>query len=84
MCFKANGDLITGDSNGNIYLWPFEDNRIYQHIKHGHESSITSIILLGSFMVTCGRDCKIYGWSLPKLDHAGALQVCAYFLNFFY
>ena len=36
-CFKENGDLITGDSNGNIYVWPFEDNRISQLVKHGHE-----------------------------------------------
>ena len=36
-CFKENGDLITGDSNGNIYTWPFEEARITQAVKHGHE-----------------------------------------------
>jgi hypothetical protein len=36
-CFKENGDLITGDSNGNIYTWLFEEARITQAVKHGHE-----------------------------------------------
>ncbi len=36
-------------------------------------------------MISTGRDNKIYGWSLPKLDHAGVLQVfqCENFKNFF-
>ena len=36
-CFKENGDLITGDSNGNIYTWLYEEARITQAVKHGHE-----------------------------------------------
>lgn len=31
--------------------------------------------IVGSVMISTGRDNKIYGWSLPKIDHAGALQV---------
>jgi hypothetical protein len=42
--------------------------------------------IFGSVMISTGRDNKIYGWSLPKLDHAGALQVfqCENFKNFFF
>lgn len=95
-CFKENGDLITGDSNGNIYIWSFEEARISHAVKHGHEvdnffiilvthiislsvsykkGSILSIVTITEPIILSGRDNKVYGWSLPRLDHAGALRV---------
>lgn len=34
VAFAENGDAITGDSSGNIYVWAkglFEDNRLFSH-----------------------------------------------------
>lgn len=77
--YRDNGDLITGDSNGNIYLWGYNTNFIKLKIKHAHYGLITNVLLHSSFIITSGnQDNKIYGWSLNASsfgDHSGALQL---------
>ncbi len=46
MCFKENGDLLTGDSNGNIFIWRFEEYTIAQVIKHGHDVCVLNSLSL--------------------------------------
>ncbi|GFO14449.1 echinoderm microtubule-associated protein-like 1 [Plakobranchus ocellatus] len=38
-CLRHNqkGDLITGDSNGTVYVWGDGGNKITNFVKHGHE-----------------------------------------------
>ena len=33
---RDNGDLITGDSNGTVYIWVAEGNTIRNYVKHAH------------------------------------------------
>ena len=34
------GDLITGDSNGTVYIWGDGGNKITNFVKHGHDVSL--------------------------------------------
>ena len=38
---NEKGDLITGDSNGTVYVWGSGGNTITNFIKHGHDVSKT-------------------------------------------
>ncbi|XP_033731772.1 echinoderm microtubule-associated protein-like 2, partial [Pecten maximus] len=42
ICLTHNdkGDLITGDSNGTIYVWGDGGNKITNFIKHAHDSDL--------------------------------------------
>ena len=39
ICLSHNerGDLLTGDSNGTVYVWGDGGNKITNFIKHGHD-----------------------------------------------
>ena len=37
MLHNDKGDLITGDSNGTIYVWAAGGNVVTNYVKHGHE-----------------------------------------------
>jgi microtubule-associated protein-like 1/2 len=37
LTFNERGDLITGDSNGTIYVFGDGGNKITNFIKHGHD-----------------------------------------------
>ena len=39
MLHNERGDLVTGDSNGTIYVWGNGGNTITNFIKHGHDVS---------------------------------------------
>ncbi|XP_038071466.1 77 kDa echinoderm microtubule-associated protein-like isoform X3 [Patiria miniata] len=59
--FAGNGDLLTGDSNGNIFIWAKGSNRISQAIK-AHEGQIFSLVMLqdGRFLSGGGKDRKVH------------------------
>ena len=40
LTFHPNGALLTGDSNGTIYLWHKDGNTIAHTITHAHNVSI--------------------------------------------
>lgn len=62
--FGHNGELITGDSNGNIYIWENGSNHISQTITTAHEGPIFSIEAYGDgmFLSGGGKDRKVYLW----------------------
>ncbi len=45
--FKSNGDVVTGDSNGTVYVWANGGNTITQTIRHAHEVSHLSVFHKG-------------------------------------
>uniref|UniRef100_A0A1Y1MLA9 Uncharacterized protein n=1 Tax=Photinus pyralis TaxID=7054 RepID=A0A1Y1MLA9_PHOPY len=52
--FLQSGDVITGDSNGNIVVWGRGTNTIVKMVKNVHEGSIFSICVLKDGAVVSG------------------------------
>lgn len=59
--FLQSGDVITGDSNGNLAVWGRGTNTISKFIKNVHEGSIFSICVLkdGSVITGGGKDGRL-------------------------
>ncbi|XP_070549870.1 echinoderm microtubule-associated protein-like 2 [Ptychodera flava] len=76
MMFKANGDLITGDSNGTIYVWHDGGNTVSQAIKHAHEGPVFSLIMIRNHLVSAGRDGLLLSWTWGRnFDQSGSMQL---------
>ncbi|XP_071640351.1 echinoderm microtubule-associated protein-like 2 isoform X7 [Temnothorax longispinosus] len=61
VAFNQNGDVLTGDSNGNIIVWTRGTNTISRLVRNLHEGSIFSICVLknGNIITGGGKDGKI-------------------------
>ncbi|KAK1900253.1 Echinoderm microtubule-associated protein-like 1, partial [Dissostichus eleginoides] len=59
-----NGDAITGDSSGNIYVWAKGGYRISQVVSGAHEGGIFSVCVLkdGTMVSGGGKDRKVVLW----------------------
>uniref|UniRef100_A0A1I8GES1 WD_REPEATS_REGION domain-containing protein n=1 Tax=Macrostomum lignano TaxID=282301 RepID=A0A1I8GES1_9PLAT len=63
LTFAQNGDLITGDSNGNILVWARGGNRISQAVTGAHEGGIFSLcVLKDDNLVSGGKDRRLVQW----------------------
>ncbi|XP_076832619.1 echinoderm microtubule-associated protein-like 2 isoform X2 [Brachyhypopomus gauderio] len=64
VAFAENGDAITGDSSGNIYIWAKGGNRISQMVAAAHEGGIFSVCVLkdGTLVSGGGKDRKVVLW----------------------
>uniref|UniRef100_A0A8D3BEQ0 HELP domain-containing protein n=1 Tax=Scophthalmus maximus TaxID=52904 RepID=A0A8D3BEQ0_SCOMX len=64
VAFAQNGDAITGDSSGNIYVWAKGGNRISQVVSGAHEGGIFSVCVLkdGTMVSGGGKDRKVVLW----------------------
>uniref|UniRef100_A0A3P8TFW1 EMAP like 2 n=1 Tax=Amphiprion percula TaxID=161767 RepID=A0A3P8TFW1_AMPPE len=64
VAFAENGDAITGDSSGNIYIWAKGGNRISQVVLGAHEGGIFSVCVLkdGTMVSGGGKDRKVVLW----------------------
>lgn len=63
-CFTENGDVVTGDSSGNIYMWEKGSNKISKAIPVAHEGGVFSVCATkdGYILSGGGKDRKIYQW----------------------
>ena len=76
--FGTNGEVITGDSEGNIIFWNPKDCKITRVIKEAHEGGIFSVLVAqnqqmgdegttGNSVVTLitgsGKDGKLFEWN---------------------
>ncbi|XP_076297253.1 echinoderm microtubule-associated protein-like 2 isoform X8 [Lasioglossum baleicum] len=88
VAFNQNGDVLTGDSNGNIIVWGRGTNTISKLVRNIHEGSIFSIcVLKDGFIVTGGgKDGKILyfdeslnltGDEAQIEDHFGGIRTLA-------
>lgn len=61
MTFTAFGDVVTGDSNGNIILWGRGTNSIGKFVKKIHEGSVFSLCSLrnGKIISGGGKDGRL-------------------------
>uniref|UniRef100_A0A1I8F5F9 WD_REPEATS_REGION domain-containing protein n=1 Tax=Macrostomum lignano TaxID=282301 RepID=A0A1I8F5F9_9PLAT len=48
---NRQGDLVTGDSNGNVYVWGGGGNLITNYIKHAHEGPVFSLCLYRGWLL---------------------------------
>uniref|UniRef100_A0A7N8X538 EMAP like 2 n=1 Tax=Mastacembelus armatus TaxID=205130 RepID=A0A7N8X538_9TELE len=64
VAFAENGDAITGDSSGNIYIWAKGGNRISQVVSGAHEGGIFSVCVLkdGTMVSGGGKDRRVVLW----------------------
>ncbi|XP_016337065.1 echinoderm microtubule-associated protein-like 2 [Sinocyclocheilus anshuiensis] len=64
IAFAGNGDAITGDSSGNIYIWAKGGNRISQVVSGAHEGGIFSLCVLkdGTLVSGGGKDRRVLLW----------------------
>jgi len=64
IAYAENGDLITGDSNGNLFVWARGTNRVSQAITNAHEGGIFSICAMkDGKLITGGKDRRIIEWN---------------------
>lgn len=88
LCFNQAGDVLTGDSNGNIIVWGRGTNTIARFIKRQHDGPIFSLCSLkdGGLVSGGGKDGRIIlyqqdlnptGRELEVEQHFGAVRVIA-------
>lgn len=64
VAFADNGDTLSGDSSGHLYVWQRGTNRIIQAITNIHEGGILSLcVMKDGTLLTSGRDRRIVQWS---------------------
>jgi microtubule-associated protein-like 1/2 len=81
--FTHNGDLITGDSDGNLLLWNCKQLKISRVIKEAHEGGVFSILTIQNenlainvAMVTGGgKDGRLVEWSMELEKTGRSMQI---------
>ncbi|KAH0631627.1 hypothetical protein JD844_006057 [Phrynosoma platyrhinos] len=61
IAFTENGDTVTGDSGGNLYIWGKGGNRICHAVPGAHEGGIFGLCVLrnGTIVTGGGRDRRV-------------------------
>lgn len=64
LAFSDSGDILSGDSNGNIFVWGKGTNRITQSVVGAHEGGVFSLCVTkdGTLLSGGGKDRKIIQW----------------------
>ncbi|KAL4219403.1 hypothetical protein ACF0H5_021983 [Mactra antiquata] len=76
LTFTERGDLITGDSNGTIYVFGDGGNRITNFIKHAHDGPVFTVLFYQGQILSGGRDGIIHAWQWSRnMDSSGFLQL---------
>ncbi|XP_067011712.2 echinoderm microtubule-associated protein-like 2 isoform X2 [Anabrus simplex] len=86
LAFTQTGDVISGDSNGNVIIWGRGTNTISRFMRNVHEGSIFSICVLkeGSIVTGGGKDGRLIhfdaqfsptGLEAMVPDHMGSVRV---------
>ena len=59
--YDISGDVLTGDSNGNVFIWGRGYNAVTKALRNVHEGPIFSICVLkdGSIVTGGGKDRKM-------------------------
>lgn len=78
MTFNDVGELLTGDSNGNIIIWQPNTIRIQRTIYDAHDGSIFDICALkdGTIVTGGGKDKKIIEWNANMNRTGREAKVC--------
>lgn len=78
MSFNDVGEILVGDSNGNISLWHPTSHRIIRVIMGAHEGPIFDICTLknGTFVTGGGKDKRIIEWDSSMVPTGNEATVC--------
>ncbi|XP_036131482.1 echinoderm microtubule-associated protein-like 2 isoform X1 [Molossus molossus] len=62
--FLEGGDVVTGDSGGNLYVWGKGGNRITQEVPGAHDGGVFGLCALrdGTLVSGGGRDRRVVLW----------------------
>lgn len=73
VAFTHRGEVITGDSNGNLIVWGRGTNTISKFVKNIHEGNVFSICVLkeGNIITGGGKDGKLIEFD-SSLQRTGA------------
>ncbi|XP_063679108.1 titin-like isoform X5 [Bolinopsis microptera] len=75
LAFTAAGEPITGDSNGNLFLWNPNERKISKQKVGAHEGSVYSVAVKGDEIYTGGQDCKVKKFSCSDLAEVDSWQL---------
>ncbi|XP_045197699.2 echinoderm microtubule-associated protein-like 2 isoform X2 [Mercenaria mercenaria] len=76
LTYNEKGDLITGDSNGTIYVFGDGGNKITNFIKHAHDGPVFTVLYHRGYILSGGRDGIIHTWQWGKnMNSAGFIQM---------
>lgn len=72
IAFSANGDVLTGDTDGAICVWPEESNQVAEElgVRNAHSGSVYALLVLpnGVILSGGGGESTVRAWSRgPKL-----------------
>ncbi|KAE8584883.1 hypothetical protein XENTR_v10021146 [Xenopus tropicalis] len=64
VAFAENGDVVTGDSNGNLYVWGKGSHRISHAVSNAHDGSIFALCVCrdGTLLSGGGKDGRVILW----------------------
>ncbi|KAG9468759.1 hypothetical protein GDO78_022006 [Eleutherodactylus coqui] len=64
VAFAENGDVVTGDSNGNLYIWSKGSHRISQAVVGAHDGGVFALCVCrdGTLLSGGGKDGRIVLW----------------------
>jgi hypothetical protein len=68
MTHNERGDLLTGDSNGTVYVWGDGGNRITNFIKHAHDVSHRLFLDIVQFTMLLCTICGPNGLSKSNME----------------
>ncbi|XP_048581099.1 echinoderm microtubule-associated protein-like 2 isoform X2 [Nematostella vectensis] len=68
LTFARNGDVITGDTNGTIYVWREGTNEISSSITNAHQGPVYALLVLpnGDLLSGGGKDGTVRAWNNMK------------------
>ena len=80
MAYNDLGELLTGDSNGNIMVWQRSANRPIRTIFNAHEGGVFTVCILkdGTVVTGGGKDKRIVEWDINLNRTGREAKVCIY------
>ncbi|KAG0700301.1 Echinoderm microtubule-associated protein-like 1 [Chionoecetes opilio] len=74
--FTETGNVISGDSNGNLLIWQRGGNTVYKMVRGAHEGPVFSILVQkDGGIITGGKDGNIVEWDSDLQRTGNVMQV---------
>ncbi|KAK3853408.1 hypothetical protein Pcinc_040052 [Petrolisthes cinctipes] len=74
--FTDTGNVISGDSNGNLLIWQRGGNTVYRMVRGAHEGPVFSILVQKDGSITTGgKDGNIVEWDRDLERTGNVIQV---------
>jgi len=81
LAFADNGDVLTGDSSGNILVWSKGSNTVQKSLRSAHEGPVFSLLALkdGRVVSGGGKDGQLLLWdpSYRRTGYIAEVNICS-------